>query len=249
MPVHHDLEQAIVDLRGRSHEHAAAVGLRVAGTHAEAGERQALTAVEVDLEARRLPRRQGAQGAVGVHEVALDELGLVGDAVGLGVEAAARDPDERPAVHVADVDQAFAAGEKNLACRPRIQRQTEGAREVVPPPAGQDAEHAVGPRQDAGDGTDQPIPAERHRGLVGVDRRSGEQPGVVEAGRALDVVLDVVPAQHRLDLGQRGRRAAAARGRVDDEGEGATLGHRRAKTTGEPTRARASTRRPRRGGP
>jgi hypothetical protein len=50
--------------------------------------------VDGDGEVRRMPRGERAQARVQVDQVAVDQLGLVREPVRVGVEPAARDPEE-----------------------------------------------------------------------------------------------------------------------------------------------------------
>src|SRR5207245_2484090 len=70
--------------------HATAVRLRVRDGHAVSPHRVAFS-VDAYVEGLWLPGNQRAKPRVQVHELAADQLRLVGDAVGVGVEAAARD--------------------------------------------------------------------------------------------------------------------------------------------------------------
>ncbi len=65
----------------------------------------------------------------------------------VGVDPEARDPEERAAVDLADVDRALVAAREHRAGRDGVERDAELAREVVAAPAGEDAERAVRPAQ------------------------------------------------------------------------------------------------------
>ena len=139
----HDLEQAVVELRVRGRVHPAAVRLAVRRADAVAGDHVTAAAVERQLESGRPPRRECADRAVRVHQVAAHEPRLVGDPVGLRVKPAARDPDERPPVDLAEVDRADDARREHVDRGDRVGRDPEHAGEVVAAAAGEDPEHAV----------------------------------------------------------------------------------------------------------
>ena len=85
---HDHLEQAVVEHRVGRRAHAAAVGLRVGGADREGREGAALARrVELDLEPSRSPRGERRERPVHVHEAAEPRRRLVGDAVGVAVEA------------------------------------------------------------------------------------------------------------------------------------------------------------------
>ncbi len=139
-------------------------------------------------------RDQRANRAVGVDEVAAHQPRLVGDPVGLGVKAAARDPDERPARRPRR-GRALRTwpSREHLARRAGLERDPEPAREVVAPAAGQHAQHAVAVAQSR---RPQRRPVRRRRTRPRPRRRRAppapSSPACVEAARVLDVVVVAV---------------------------------------------------------
>ena len=90
LPDGHHVQQAVVELCVGRDVHPAAVGLGVGHRHRVAAQLVALT-VDGHGERRALPGGQRAQGGVEVDHVAPDHARLVGDPVGVGVEAQAGD--------------------------------------------------------------------------------------------------------------------------------------------------------------
>ena len=223
---HDHLQQAVVEHRVRRRAHPAAVGLRVAGSDRVGREAEALAGrIELDLEARRAPRRERAQRAVGIHEVAEPRGRLVGDAVGDAVEADRGDPDERLSCHLAQVHRARDAAGDHRARRNRILGDPEHAREVVAATAGEHAEHGAGEiAQHIGDDADQAVAAEHHDRLTGARALLGQLAGVVEVARVDATHLQPLPAQRPLDIRRDPPGFAAAGRGVDDQADGS--GHR-----------------------
>ena len=193
---HDHVQLAVVELRVGEHEHAAAVGLRVADRDRVAGELVAL-AVDSDGEARRLPGGKRAQRRVEVDGVALDELGLVGDPVGVRVEPEAGDPDERRAVHARPRRAAARVPPRPLARRPpgRSGRRAR-ARSRCPARRGGSPAARARPLSAPGERAHEPVAAQRGHGL----------PGLGGARRLLGGVLDAA----RVDRAVRGRRARSS---------------------------------------
>ena len=216
----HDVQHAVVELRVRGEEHAAAEHAGVADRDRVADERARL-AVDHDLPARRPPRPHGPQRGVEVDELAELQPRRVGDVAGVGVQARGGDAEVGVAVDVGDVDALLAAAGEHVAGCDRVGPEAELAGEVVAAPAGQHGEHAVGAPQLAGDRAEQPVAAHRRGQLARRERRARELAGVLDRVRALDPEGDPAPAQRRLDGGQQARRPPPARARVDDQADGA----------------------------
>ena len=141
-----DVQGPVVELGIGRDEHPAPVGLGVRHRDAPPGEGDPL-AIDLERELGRLPGDQRPQRAVDVDQRAEARRRLVGDPVGIGVEAQRRDPDEGRLAGLAEVDGARLAVGDDVARRLRVQRDAGHAREVVAAPAGQHAQHArPGPR-------------------------------------------------------------------------------------------------------
>ena len=177
--------------------HAAAVGLRVADRDRVAARVVAL-AVDAHAELRRLPRRERAQRGVQVDGVAPDQLRLVGDPVGVGVEAEAGDADVRRAVDVGDVDQPLGALHRELG------RGSVGSVGIpstrarsLPRPQGITARAAASALERAGERPQQPVAAERGHGLALGGGACGLLGGVFGAARGHRPVGRVEAVQAR----------------------------------------------------
>ena len=215
-----DVEGPVVELGVGGDEHAAAVGLGVGHRDAPAGEADPL-AVDLEGELRRLPGRQRAQGAVDVDELAEPRRRLVGDPVGLGVEAQRRDPDERVVARQAEIDRARRAVGDHVARGLGVERDAGHAREVVAAPAGQDADdRARDVAQRTGDGAEHPVAAERDHHAPALRRADGEL-ARRGRGRAWRRPRRRRPRASRRasTAGSALRGAAAAGGGVDDQGD------------------------------
>ena len=105
----------------------------------------------------------------------------------------------------------------------------ELAGEVVPAPARQHAQHAVGPAQLARDRAEQAVAAHPGRDLAALERLARQLARMGERVRPLRPEREAARAQLRLDAREQTRGAAAAGAGVDDEAERAP-GHERAAT-------------------
>ena len=144
--------------------------------------------------------------------------GLVGDPVGLRVEAAARDPDERPRldlargraraiVPVASTSQAATGSSGIPSIRAKSLPRPPGSTPSTPSVR---AQRVRRPRRSARRHRTRP-PSRRRRPPPAPAR------GRVEAARRLNVVLDTQAAEAGPHVRQRARRPAAAGRRVDDQ--------------------------------
>ena len=178
-----------------------------------------LAAVERDRERRRPPAGERAQRPVGVDEVAAHEPRLVGDPVGVGVKAAARDPDERPLVRPR---RGRARARRPTASTAHAARGSSGipstrAKSLPRPPGRTPSTPSVCLSASATAPT-RPSPPNATAVSPRGGRRASELARVLEAARALDVVLE--PELGERGLHVRGQRVAgpSAAGRwVDDQ--------------------------------
>jgi peptidyl-prolyl cis-trans isomerase B (cyclophilin B) len=226
----HDVEEAVVEQRAGRDLHATTVVARVRRGDRVAGELDALAwGIELDLEADRPPGGERTERAIGVDEVPEPRRRLVGDAVGLAVEAGAGDAYERPAIDLSEVQRTRLPVRDHLARRKRILRYPKDAREVVAAAAGQDPEdRARHLAQRVGRSAGEPIPAEDDGELPGVRRRAGERAGVIEVAGLLVANGKPAAAQRLHDLRCHTAGTSAAGGRVDDQANraGSRVGHR-----------------------
>src|SRR5437764_966633 len=81
--------------RGRGRVHTTAVSLAVRAPDAVAGDHERAATIERQLERRWAPADERPQRAVRVDEVPPDQPRLVGDPIGLRIEPAAGDAEER----------------------------------------------------------------------------------------------------------------------------------------------------------
>jgi hypothetical protein len=155
----------------------------------------------VKRERRRLPRIQRSQGGVQVDEIALDPPRLVGDPVGVGVEAAARDPEESAIVELADVDGPDMSRRDHIDRPGNLAGDPEHPGEVVAPTAGQDSQRYVPARQNSTDLADQPVAAHHNRGLTRIRGGEGLRAPVLEPLREHEPVRKAPDPKRTLDLG------------------------------------------------
>ena len=141
-----------------------------------------------------------------------DEPGLVGDPVGVGVEPAAGDAEEAPAVDLADVDRRGSAGgeDGDRGRRTRSGMPSTRARSLPRPP-GNDAERRLGPGERAADLADQAVAADDDRGLPGLGGREAPRDAVIEALGDTRSELDPGPRSSRSISGQQPRAPARRR--------------------------------------
>ena len=151
-----DVELAVVELGVGEEHHAAAVGTGVPDLPRSSRPARARSASTVTVSA---PAAEGErpQGRMGVHGVAPDQPGLVGDPVGVRVEAEARDSHERRAVHVGDVDQPLIALGSDAGRLGGDHRHPEYASEVIAAPAGDERERRLAAAQRGGERPQQPV--------------------------------------------------------------------------------------------
>ena len=226
LPQRDHVEQAVVELRVRGDVHAAAVGAAVGDRHPVAAQLAAL-AVEVEREGRVLPADQRAQRRVGVDELALDELRLVGDPVGVRVEAAAGDPEEAAAVDLADVDL---AASRRPPSRPTASSTSSGtpstrARSLPRPPQ---IRPMVAPVPASAPPTWPMSPSPLiTTGIspASAAARASSQP-CSRLGRQHRPVRQAGGAHRGLDPRQQLARPSAAGGRVEQQQEATRLAHR-----------------------
>ncbi len=178
-------------------------------------------AVHRHRETGGLPGHQRAQGRVGVHRVALDQLRLVGDAVGVGVEAEAGDAHVGRAVHLGHVHQALPAGHGHLGGLRGVARHAEHASQVVPAPARHQRQRRVAVAQGTDQRAEQAVPSERRHGLPALGGQARLLLGVIEAAGGDRAVLGSVAIHHRDHFRKRGERAPARRCRVHEQREAA----------------------------
>ena len=162
---------------------------------------------------------QRPQAAVGVDEAAADQPRRVGDPIGLGVEAAGRDAQERVVPGRAHVDRLGPAVGQDGGCGNRIERKPEAAREVVAAAPGQHADHRACLPDGVGHSRDQTVASEGDRHLAGGNGALGQRAGVLKVERQLHMVLEPVAPERGAHGRQRARSAPAARGRVHDQTE------------------------------
>ena len=199
--------------------HPAAEDARVARRDGVARERSLVTAVGGVREPDGLPASEGPQRRVDVDELALDDLRCVREVLDIRVEAVARDAEEGAAVDLRDVDGLRVGVGEELDRRVGSRRDPELAREVVAAPAGQHAEDALAAAESVGDRPGEPVPAEAHGHFVALRRALAQLDRVLERDRQLDPVLEAVPLQRRLDLGEVLGGTPATGLRVHDEAE------------------------------
>ena len=211
----HELEQAIVEPRVGSELHATAVAAGVGDRDRVADDRAWLAVVDGDRERGGAPPRQRSHRAVGVDEVAADQLGLVGDPVGDRVEPAAGDPDERPAADTPQISVSWSRWSAPRRPTPRRPGSTASGRNRC--------RGRPGARR-----------ARRRRGVAlrrrrrsahrrrtrrrsrRPDRIAGERAGVVRLQRRLHAMLEPEPVQLAAHRRQRPAGASAAGDRIDD---------------------------------
>src|SRR5258708_40249522 len=104
-----------------------------------------------------MPPGEPTQSAVHIHKISAHDPRLVRDPVAVGVKAAARDPHERPAAGLSEVEGALDAVYQHRAGGDGLEWDPEHAREVVAAPAGKHAEAAVGMPKRVGDRADEPV--------------------------------------------------------------------------------------------
>ena len=221
-----DVEDGVVQLGVGSDEHAPAVGAVVGNRDPVAAELAAL-AVERERERGLPPADERAQRGVGVHEAALDPLRLVGDPVGVRVEAAARDAQEALAVDLADVDLAQPSGAEHLHGAVDVVRDAEHPGQVVPAPARNHAEARPRPGEHAADLPDEAVAAHHDRHLTRLPGRSRLTAAVLDALGEHAAKLDPASAQRALRCGEQLADTPAA-GRGVDEQQMSIAGRHRA---------------------
>ena len=145
-----------------------------------------------------------------------------GDVLHVGVDAGGGDPQVRPPVGLRDVDLALAAGGEHVAGAPQVGPDAELAREVVAPPAREDAEHAVRPRG-ARPATAPSRPSPPMAAAISPRSSVARASSRAWSSDAVRSTRKATPRARRalLHSWQEPRRAAASGARVDDEAEGA----------------------------
>ena len=131
--------EPVVELGVGQQVHAAAVGLRVADGDRVAAHLAPL-AVHGHAEGCGFPGGQRPQRCIEVDGVAPDQPGVVGDAVGVRVEAQAGDAHVRDAVGLGDVEQALLALDRDARRLAHVARDPEHAGQVVASPRGNQGE-------------------------------------------------------------------------------------------------------------
>ena len=99
----------------------------------------------------------------------------------------------------------------------------EHPREVVAAAAGDDPQRRVGAGQRAADRAEQAVAAHHDRHLAGFGGAQRLPTAVLDARGLLDPEDDAPRVELGLDLGQQLQRPAAARGRVDEQGQRLSL--------------------------
>ncbi len=154
---------------------------------------------------------------VGVDEVSAQEVGLVGEPVGFGVEADADDAEEALAVGLADVDPAAVAGKQRRHRLLGLAGNPEHPRQVVAAAAGDDPERGLRAGHGAADRAEQPVAGEDDRQLAGFDRPQRLLGAVLEPLGALDPKDDAARVERLLDRRQQLQGLPSGRGRVDQQ--------------------------------
>ena len=174
-----------------------------------------------------MPRDERREGAVHVDEAAQPGGRLVGDAVGVAVEARRGDADERvPAILRAgggddpEIHGLRVSGGDHRGRTIGIVRDAQHPREVVAAPARDHAEDRAGHLHEAvGEHADHAVAAERDDRLTALRSVDRELAGVVEVARVHATQHQTLRAQRALDVRRDTAGAAAAGGWVHDEAD------------------------------
>ena len=181
--------------------------------------------VELDLEIDRPPGGERAQRSVGVDEVPEPRRCLVGDAVGLAVEAGAGNTDECPTVNLAEVQRTGMPVCDHGARGKRILWDPKDAREIVAATTRQHAENRTGHlAQGVGHGAGESIPAQGDSDFPGTPGLTRERAGVLEIASLREPNGEAVTLQRTHDVRRGAPGAPAAGGGVHDQADRGAYG-------------------------
>ena len=185
-------------------------------------------AVDGAREGGRRPAQDARERAVEVDQLAEGQAGGQDALLDVGVEPEGGDPDEGDVIDVPEVNRRGDPGAQDGAGRNRVERDPDGAAEVVTAAARQDTQDAPSGRDGARDPADEPVTAHRDDDPVVAKGLRDEGVGVLERpGRRHDYVMG---RQRRLDRREPAGPPTATGSRVDDQlqAHGLLLGNERA---------------------